>query len=451
MATDFPIKLDIMGQNPMLRTYTNISYVFASGDDAAEDAEKNIVEILTNGLKSLSRSFPWIAGQVTNVTDNQTGSSELKITPLDEIPRLRVAHKPQLSLDTLRQARWPMAQFDESTFASREMFSNNPAISDTLPVFLVQATFITGGLVLTFSGLHSTMDMMGQIAMIRLLHKACCGDDFTKEELKLGNRHKPHDLKLLESVDDETLRGLVASQIGKQSPENLSSNNSVYPEPPKFSWVYFQADNTSLQTVKTEATASVTSGFVSTDDVLTALAWQAISRARKSRLNDNTQVLLARAVDVRRFIGIPEDYPGLMQNMVYNTMTVKKLLDAPLGTIASLMRSKLDPAIHGSSTQVVMTLLDRYPYESPIPGLDPSQDVMVTSWAKMDCYNQNFNLGLGNAENVLRPRLPFAQGWINIMPMSAQHGVAVAVCLRDDDLKALRTDVEFTKYLQYIG
>ncbi|KAB8075105.1 hypothetical protein BDV29DRAFT_155995 [Aspergillus leporis] len=137
------------------------------------------------------------------------------------------------------------------------------------------------------------------------------------------------------------------------------------------------------------------SNFVSTDDALTGLIWQTISRARRSHLDTSTRSLLARTVDLRKAMGVVGMYPGMMQNMAFNNMTVEEGF-----LICLLARSQLSCEI----SWILMTLMRRRPQESPILSyLKPFHDVMITPWAKMDCYGDDFNLGLGKPENVLRP------------------------------------------------
>ncbi|OJJ44444.1 hypothetical protein ASPZODRAFT_135268 [Penicilliopsis zonata CBS 506.65] len=73
---------------------------------------------------------------------------------------------------------------DESLLAPRPTLSNT---DEERLVFLVQATFIEGGSLLTFTGQHGAMDMTGQSQVIRLLAKACRREPFTLDELSVGN------------------------------------------------------------------------------------------------------------------------------------------------------------------------------------------------------------------------------------------------------------------------
>jgi len=87
---------------------------------------------------------------------------------LEKIPRLVVKdlrHDPSIpTMDALRRANFPFGMLDDTIIAPCKTIpgSFDETASDSAPVFLLQANFITGGFLLTFVGQHSTMDMTGQ-------------------------------------------------------------------------------------------------------------------------------------------------------------------------------------------------------------------------------------------------------------------------------------------------
>ncbi|CAG7956233.1 unnamed protein product [Penicillium salamii] len=458
-----PLEVDILGQHPMLRLmYTNLSYIFCLDGSPNQSATEPLVQTLTEGLQSLAQHFPWIAGQVSGTRDAQGSFQVPKIIPFEETPPFQTACRPEFSIQAFRQANWSMRMLDPDVFAPRLIpLGQAPSPSDPAPVFLLRMTFITGGVVLTFAANHSAMDMTGQTMMIRLLSKACHGFGFTEDELRLGNREMDAHLGLFGGKDDDELKAEIACRLNRQSDDvtadlatsNPSSKDDSPLEPAKITWGYFQATPSALTSLKRKATESVpVSRFVSTDDALTALIWQAITRARFPHPETSRRSLLARAVDVRKAMGIAEDYPGMMQNMAFNNMNVGEILSHPLGALATQLREKLSTSELGDAMRVVMTLMTRRPHESPIlKYLKPSVDVLITSWAKMNCYGDSFNLGLGRPENVLRPCLPpIGEGWVNLMPRSEERGILFGICLKESEMSMLRADEEFCKFVQCI-
>lgn len=317
------------------------------------------------------------------------------------------------------------------------------------------------------------MDMIGQGQVIHLFSKACRNEQFTNEELSYGNLARRDIIPLL---DDSYKQGPeLARQIFKPTPPSSLPNDDGHPAPPppppppKCTWAYFTFHPTSLTALKSFATKTITlspsssSGYISTDDALSAFIWQSIIRARLPRLNPTTSPTFARAVDVRHYLNISPQYPGLLQNMTYHTYTTpQKLVEEPLGGIASNLRSDLDPnnpnnnqtSNLGYHTRALATFLDRSPDKSIISftaTLDLSVDIMLSSWAKLDCYELDFGLGLGKPEVVRRPRFDPVESLIYLMPKTLDGEIAVAVCLRDEDMERLKADEEFAKYGRYIG
>lgn len=434
--------IDILGIGMPLKLYTQICLCFPLADASSHPT---IINTLTNGLERLSASFPWLSGQVVN-----EGSGIFKIRPLERIPRLVVQdlrHDPSIpTMDALRRANFPFSMLDESIVAPCKTLSgsSDDSASDSAPIFLVQANFITGGLLLTVVGQHQSMDMIGQGQIIHLLSKACCNEEFTNEELSAGNMARRNLIPLL---DDSYKPGPeLARQIGKPP-------NGHPAPPPKCSWTYFIFDHTSLIALKSLATQTMIlpSGYISTDDALSAFIWQSVIRARLHRLDPTAESTFGRAVDVRRYLGIPPKYPGVVTNMTYHTYTLQKLVEEPLGSIASQFRSAVDPKTSNLAynTRALATVQNRPPDQSIVSvtaTIDPSTDIMVSSWAKVDCYQLGFNFGLGKPEAIRRPQFDPVESLIYLMPRTPDGEIAVAICLRDEDMERLRADEEFAKF-----
>lgn len=461
IVEDLNDDLDVLGRS-MFKLYTQICFCFSVADASSHSA---INSTLTYGLKRLSASFPWLAGKVVNECSGEGNSDIFKIKTLEEIPRLvmkDLRHDPSIpSMDALRRANFPFSMLDESIIAPCKTLpeSSDKSASDPAPVFLLQANFITGGLLLTFVGQHNTMDMTGQGQIIRLFSKACRNEAFTSEELSSGNLARSNLIPLL---DDSYKQGSeLAYQIVKptQSPFiSNDSNDNPAPPPLNCTWTYFNFHSTSLTALKSLATRTITlpSSYISTDDALCAFIWQSIIRIRLTRLNSTAESTFARAVNVRHYLGISPTYTGFMQNMTYHTYTLQKLVEEPLGRVASHLRSALDPKRSdlGYNTRALATFLDRTPDKNSISltaTLELSADIMLSSWAQIDCYKLDFNLGLGRPEAVRRPQFEPVESLIYLMPRTLDGEIAVGICLRDEDMERLRADEEFAKYGKYIG
>jgi trichothecene 3-O-acetyltransferase len=450
--------VDILGQQPRIQIYTQICLCYSLQDGGS--SHRRIIDTLMNGLERLTTSFPWVAGQVVNEGTTESNTGVFKIKPLDRIPRLvlkDLTNDPSFpTMDVLRQTKFPFRMMDESIIAPRNTIpgTSGESPSGSFPIFLVQANFINGGLLLTFVGLHSVMDMTGQGQIIRLFSKACHNEPFTAEELSSGNLDRRNIIPLL----DESYKPgpEIAHQISKHSLTDVVQQEAPGPIP-KCTWTYFSFSSASLKALKwITKDNQPTSGFISTDDALTAFIWKSVARARLSRMDPTTESSLARAVDVRRYLDIPQGFTGLIQNMTYHKSTLQQLAEKPLGVVALPLRSAIDPKTSklAYNTRALATFMDRSPDKSVITftaSIKVASDIMISSWAKVNCYEQDFNLGLGKPEAVRRPQFIPYEGLIYFMPKRPDGEIVVGMCLRDEDIAWLKADDDnFTGFVNFI-
>lgn len=451
------VVLDILGQQS-LEIFTQICFCYSMGEDGQSKDE--ILETLRKGLKRLTEGFPWVAGQVVNEkreVGDDTGV--FKIKALERIPRLIVKDVSDQgsipSLEELRKASFPMRMLDESFVAPRSTIPGIFSESSDVPVFILQATFIKNGLILTFLGQHQVMDGTGQAHVISLLSKACRGEQFTREELETGNMDREDIIPLL-TEEENTHLGDLHQELAHQI--ILDPSSSSNPEPPQCTWTCFNFSSSSINKLKSLASEDLLSNtsYITTDDVLTAFVWQSVSRIRFSRLSPNKKSTLARAVNVRPYLDVPSTYPGMVQNMTYNDFTISQLTTIPLGIIASQLRSNLDPKIStlNQDTRALATLLDitkNKSITSFTATLDFSSDVALSSWVKQNSYSLDFGIGLYNPESVRRPQFTPVESLMYLLPKTPNGDVALAICLRDTDMSLLKSDEQFIKYATHIS
>ncbi|OCL10165.1 trichothecene 3-O-acetyltransferase [Glonium stellatum] len=450
--------LDILGQQPLLKMYTQICFCFPVDDDSLHLA---IVKTLTNGLKRLAVGFPWLAGQVINEGASEGNSGLFKIIPWEKVPRLVVKDlrdDPSApTMDGLRKANFPFSMLDEDIIAPRRTLPGSPKeATEPALVFIVQANFITGGLILTINGQHGTMDMTGQGQVMDLFSKACRNEPFTTEELRISNLPRHNLIPFLDATHDPT--PCLAHQIIPPSLLDPPSPEGPATAPTPATWVYYTFPAASLTALKTHATQTKPSDtpFISTDDALTALLWQSVARARLGRLGPARSTTLARAIDVRRHLSIPATYPGVVQNMTYHSSALGTLAVEPLGVVAARLREAVEPGTSELAlrTRQLATLMLRAADKARVSvaaAILPAADLMLSSWARLDCYELDFGLGLGAPEAVRRPRFEAVEGLVYFMPRARDGAVAVGLCLSDEDLGRFGADVEAGSYGVSIG
>ena len=468
--------LDPIGASPLLsKLYTQLAFAFPI---ARETSHSTITSTLSNGLERLSTAFPWVAGQVQNINLDSTTPPLYKIRPFEPTPRLLVKDYTNdesiPSLEEMERAEFPMSMMSEKTWApcptlammGFDHYKSPGDASDPAPVLLLQISFIRGGMMLCINAQHNVCDMLGQASVIELFSKACRGEDFTEEDLRIGNMDRTGLVPYINEDEWKPEVDLVDQLIPIQPPAETASapDASVTepPAPPVCSWVYFDFSASSLKELRREAEATLPAdyaGFVSTDDALSALIFQQVLRARSPRLlsDPERRVTFARAVDARRFFDISPRYPGILQNMTYTSYPYLSLLDTPLGHIAAAMRREIDPEtcdmVH--RTRSLVTLLSKLPEDAPrvnfIARLKTDADIMLSSWTKVPAYQYDFGQNFGRPVAVRRPRFEPFESLMYLMPKDAQGGVAAALNLRAEDLQQLREDSTWNKFARYIG
>lgn len=449
------MNLSLVEQSPRLRTlYTQLCFCYGVDYDIPL---QTVVETLTNGLEQLTAAFPWLAGQVVNEGVREDDSGIFKIASFERLSRLVVKdfkHDSSFTtMQTLRDSKFPYSMLDEKLLCPRSTLSDGPSetSSDPFPVLLLQANFIAGGFLLTVLASHITMDIVGQSQVIRLLSRACHGSPFTAEEITNGNLDRRNLIPLLD--DFEALSSKPADPKPKVTVSQSTSNVSSTPPIPTFSWAYFTFKSTSLALLKAAATSTMMSSsqFVSTDDCISALIWQSIVRVRLARLSPSTPSTFIRQVDMRKHMDIAPTYIGNMVTQTTLNTTLQELTDKPLGAITSQLRSALDPETLKYNMRVHATSQARTKDKSAGPAKDRSQTITMSSWSKIDCSNLDFNLGLGQPECVRRPRFTPIEGIVYLLPKAPDGEIAAGLCLRAEDMEALKRDEKFMKYAEYVG
>jgi hypothetical protein len=140
--------LDQFGQTPQsIRLYTQLCFCF-SLTDTSPLSQSEVIGLLKTGLERLSVSFRWIAGQV--VYDDGV----FRIRPFEKTPILvvRDLRNDLPTMDEFQDAEFPFSMLDERVLSQCNTFEAD--LKKPAPVLALQANFITGGLLLVFSGWH---------------------------------------------------------------------------------------------------------------------------------------------------------------------------------------------------------------------------------------------------------------------------------------------------------
>ncbi|KAI1123407.1 hypothetical protein F5Y10DRAFT_251910 [Nemania abortiva] len=199
---------------------------------------------------------------------------------------------------------------------------------------------------------------------------------------------------------------------------------------------------------------------LSTNTVVCALVWSAITRARAQRCPGLAQESsrLAMAVNGRRRLGAefssPES-PYLGNSILYSlaqspVSDLNSLLESPASfakTCDVVSQSQSPARIDSRHIAGVYDLVGRMEdYRTMFVGWDlfGSRDLTITSWADLDLYGVTFGEGLGRPEFIRIPGSP-ADGVGIILPRkkgadATSEVVEIMIMLRTDDMAILEQD-----------
>lgn len=446
MDPDF-LPLDVFGQTPRLHgLYTQLCFTFElKSSDAVTQLE--IVNHLRTGLKYLADRIPWVGG---NVVKTAGGIYAIQCTGDPPSLTVRDATTQMPHYDTMRQARFPASMLHEADIASRPTLPTQT--KPCPPVFLVRATFVKNGLVLNFDAQHNCMDMRAQAELIRLFAKACRAEPFTTEEMHLAHR-ATYDFAYETPGAGKLEVGKDASASHEQS-NTANANGDLQ----KTSWANILFSSASLTRLKDLAAQDMTTDFISTDDALSALLWQAITRARRQRIGSaEASCKFERQVDARKHVGVPNEYMGNMTFKSEVDLPLDNVLKASLGQLASHLRRALDPTpgIQESMRQIATKLQEQLntavSNKAPAQRFLPPNTIRFSSWAKEQCSGFNFGHLIGMPDAVRRPCFKAWEGLAYFLPKARDGEITVMICLSDKDLKRLRQDEVLCSFGDYIG
>ncbi|KAK4146872.1 uncharacterized protein C8A04DRAFT_9569 [Dichotomopilus funicola] len=300
-----------------------------------------------------------------------------------------------------------------------------------------------------------------------MLDRVCRGEEIPEAEVEVANREREGVIPDLlgDKEEEEQLREHSEKQTVKIPPAAADTDaaqhdkEKVKPVVSPAVWASFSFSGQSLAALKAAALETATSKNISTDDTLTAFIFQSITRSRSSRLlrsqnpGTTTHCTLGRAVDARRYLNIPATYPGVLSNMVYHSQSVQETISMPLGVLASELRREVDPAASqiGLYTRALAARIRQSPSKgsiSPTAAFSSSRGIIISSWAGAggDCYGMDFGMGLGVPGAVRRPVFVPVEGLGYILPKHPSGEIGFVICLREEDMEALKGDEEWRKW-----
>ncbi|PYI35704.1 putative trichothecene 3-O-acetyltransferase [Aspergillus indologenus CBS 114.80] len=452
---------DDIGQLAGLKTYTHLLLSFPIADRYAQRAAINALYTATETLIS---EFPWLAAEVVHEgrTPGNSGTFRLQSCPEFSQPEdlviVRDASSICPSYKEICAARGPCSMLPVSALGPVVSFPERYEDSSIEParVFMMQANFIEGGLLLDLAAQHNFIDGGGLFQCARLLAKAMRNEPFTATELSQGNRDRRTIIPLLHPsepmLDHSHLR---RPRIPKPLPT---------PRAPA-SWHFFQVPAKQMAQLKHRANIELAQHspqlqklipFVSTNDALCAFLWKRIAAARRRHRPQpaHRRTKFSRALDSRRAMDVSPEYMGQMGYNASTRVAYGELDEMTLGETAAVLRAQVAEVNHAYAVRSWATFIAQEPDKSTIMfggEFDPETDVGVSSLAHTELYSCGFGDVLGHPSLVRRPTSAPFEGCVYFWSRTENGDLGVMACLNEGDVRALRRDREWAGHVEYIG
>lgn len=444
---------DVFGQLPMLQAYSHIIFTFPMPDGITQD---QIIHDLEAAMIKVKTKLPWMAAQVVNVGKRSGSSGIYKLAPCPppeqhvDVKDVSDAFPPYVEVKELKA---PMHMLDSELLTPCSSFPRQFEGTDKDPARVVrlQASFLKGGVFLDFVTHHNFTDAGGHFWFLRLIAMAMRGEEFSESFLEQANRDRRNLFPLLGS--DEPM--LDHSHLKR--PPITESTPIVRPDPAKWHFFHISAENMAgLKDLASQPDGFDPSvPFISTDDAISAFCWQRFSTVRLRRLpTADVMARFSRAIDARKVLNISTDYMGDVIHNVVTWISVKDLTEAPLSTIASHMRKRLNDTNNTYHARSFATFIAREPDKSTIAyggRINPDLDIGSSSVRGAHVYEVFGKLG--RPDFVRRPNLRGLSfpGLLTLLPQTPDGGCDFIAGLLDRDLEVLLEDPEWKKYMEYIG
>ncbi|KAI1412824.1 transferase family-domain-containing protein [Hypoxylon sp. FL1857] len=454
--SDFSHLRDVLGQLPLLKTYSHLLLAFPLLDESRDE----VIDRLQISAHKLTEAFPWLAAKVVNKGSGPGNSGVFELEPCslwskpNSILRVRDCSELCPPFETLVQERGPATMLNGDILGPRAAFpdSYQETEEDPAPVIAFQANLIRGGLLLDCAAQHNFIDMSGIEQCYNLLATGMGDVPFSTQAVEQGNMDRRNLLPLLQPgepmKDHSHFKRAAASDLNPPPAE---------PDSP-FSWHYFRFSAAKLAQLKSLAMAvedsTSSSTYVSTNDALTAFCWQQVISTRlKRRQTPHANAKILRAVDTRKVMGVPQGYMGDLVTISTSVATFQELAHASLPEVASILRNDLNYVNTWDYVRSYATFVSQTRDKSNIVyggRWNTDTDIGSSSWARIQLSRVKFG-SLGKPALVRRPTFGPLRSNIYFMPQTISGDIDALLCFNEEDMKGLMADPHWNSFADYIG
>ena len=491
------------------RNYVRLIYPLSLNPDVEDTV---VFDDLREALHKTFVQMPWVSGKVfrqaMDTAGWRPGQFELRHRPYSpEGPRPHQLRYQRLDTN------WTYTELKENGFPSgifpEETLLDAPRRGDVdvagADIFVGQANFLPGGLLLGMTTCHASMDAASMINVtglwaenFREMHERDAGGKIAPSPFSPtdNNRTLPdiiwerenHGQKRNRDLEDPWLRTLVcldsdcpgeditgATQraAAAASHERITNGDSLAPGHPRvmLNRVMFLSskDLTDLQNKCAEEPSPPGSPPLSTSDAISALFWRGVMKARAAAADARSFPLdeisvFESPVDVRNVFAsdFPPNYLGNCFLLNSARMPLAELIapSTSLGRIAQALRqgaAGLDKHAVHDAYSLLRSTPDLSRAEGRFVERPDSADVLLSNIIALPLSAINFgdryfgNGGTPPCMRVLHGQYAPCVRLGHVLPKNPKHGgVELSLNLFDDEMEYLDADEEFGRYFVLI-
>lgn len=443
-----------------------LRYVFLFQLSENYDLER-VVDVLKAGYNTAKNRISVIGCEAVPDADSKQ-AGVLKLQRLQDgdmediiVKDLRAQGSFSETYGELKSKNFPVSAFDAEILCRRSVWA---LPGEKLPISLVQANFIEGGLILTWCILHMVGDGTSFYVWAKVWAEEC---------------RRAQGLEIIQPVqlpeaifsDRERVmrpsgrnRGLLEDHpeyaIPSSTPDvalrkmlSLDHRGQVF---------YFSAQ--ALASLKAEAspknaTKPSDQEWISTNDALSALLWRTVMAVQwpLESLEGDPESVFNIAIDGRERTD-PPVHPstlGCFLEYIAVKAPIREILGfATLADLAIMIRKAIQRA-DKQFTDDVITLVDRLEDVNqlfPTAFLDvPGFHCVQSSWVKFDLYSLDWGSMLGGRiDSVRAPHVGVINGLQVVLPILPDGGIEVLVGVEANSLDKLLHEPLWTRFAQAI-
>ena len=431
---------------------------------ASGSSKEEIFETLKSGLAQTIKAIPTVAGHVKAAPNPIQKGGMCVSAPFSNVDDIFTARNlieshPEMNYGDLKRRHFPMEAVDPNVVYSLPGFMDAEK-----PVFVAQANFIRGGLVLGISLHHSFGDGAALKTILQTWAACCRGESAPSTLAQSPQRERLTSSEPGASLDEFPEYTTIPDNIAGYQPEGVEGESAeLAPMPPQVDSHIFFFSAQKLKELKDIASIKLESSeWISTSDALSALLWRSITVARhpesENAAPDETRVLNI-PLDGRRLLR--KDSSSYMGNMVlFNNataplQTLSSSSPPPLSEISRTIRRSIS-RIDERYMQRALSALSSVPDIGKVMmsgGTFGESALTISSWGNLH-VDWGDVVG-GTSERVRVSKIPFS-GVCVVLPAGESgerngeaNGVEVMIGLKSDDMARLMEDSFFTGFAQW--